>query len=151
MLFRSAAAALFSQSAGNVNASGPMITPKYIPAAGALVTNLKNVLAQLNQDSTGLTASGLLFGGVAPVDTVANAVILEDSGVVPTLDGFLTDDGTGASSFHAHGTCGYNAAGAPATGFGFGNWALLVLELVSTNGGDVLSFANLSMSLREVG
>ena len=46
------------------------------------------------------------------------------------------------------------AAGVPAAGFGPGNWAVLVLELVSTaaeEGADVITFGSCSMSLAEVG
>jgi hypothetical protein len=130
---------VFTQSAGSIESGNPEVGPAY---AGLAVGEL---VAQLNQDAAGVTASGLLYGGTACVDTATNAQTLYDK-EMDTLTGLLAH---GDLAFNAHGEAGYNAAGNQHTGFGVGKWAVLVLELVSTAGGDVVTFASLSMSLRE--
>jgi hypothetical protein len=101
---------------------------------------------ELNADAAGVSASGLLFNGVAPISTVTNAITLYDR-KVDTLTGLL---GFGDLAFDWSGQCGYGNGGAPATGFGNGVTALLVLSLISTAGGDVLTFASLSINLSEI-
>ncbi len=138
--------------------SGPAYS--VVDPDGHVVVSALNA-GQLTQDSGGLSSNGLLFGGYAGVptiygaagvpmiDTVPNAVILWDQ-KIDTLDGLLSN---GDDAFHAHGRCGLGA-GVPLPGFGPGNFAGLVLELVSTSAGegaDVVTFGSCSMSLAEVG
>ena len=130
---------LFTQSAGSINSNNPEVGPI---ESGVAVASL---VAQLNQDAAGVTSAGLLYGGTAPVDSATNAVTLWDR-KMDTLTGELAN---GDLSFNAHGVAGYNSTGVQHTGFGVGKWAVLALELVSTAGGDVVTFAPLSMSLRE--
>ena len=145
----------FYQSVGSVSAENPYFGSAAVPyglnpdGSSPLVG-----IAQLNQDSTGLTAKGLIFSGPGdtdtfpPIDTVENALILWDQ-EIDTLTGQLSN---GDSAFHAHGRAGFDL-GAAAPGFGVGNYAILVLELVSTSSeaGDVITFGSCSMSLAEVG
>ena len=97
----------------------------------------------LNVDAAGVSASGLLFNGVAPIDTVAGATVVQDR-KVDTLTGELN---YGDLSFDWSGLCGYGSTGTPI--FAVGSFAVLVLELVSTAGGDVVTTTNCSIWLRE--
>jgi hypothetical protein len=133
---------VFSQSAGAINSNNPEVGPVYSNVA----IPVADIVAQLNQDAAGVTASGLLYGGTAPVDTATNAVVLWDR-KVDTLTGELSNGDLGFSS---HDIAGYGPDGKQLTGFAFGKWTVLCLELMSTAGGDVVSFQNLTMSLREV-
>ena len=133
------AAQAFTQSPGAIDSNNPEIGPAYT------VNAVADLVAQLNQDAAGVTASGLLYGGTAPVDSATNALTLWDR-KVDTITGSLAN---GDIAFNPHGKAGYNSTGVQHTGFGFGKWAVLVLELVSTAGGDVVTFQTCSMSLRE--
>jgi hypothetical protein len=149
----------FSQSVGSINGELPIAGSAAIAfVSNGIGTEVQEIVAnQLNQDSTGLSAKGLLFFNselgtttpFAPIDTVENAIILWDQ-EIDTLTGELSN---GDSAFHAHGRCGWGLGDA-APGFGVGNYAVLVLELVSTaaeEGADVITFGSCSMSLAEVG
>jgi hypothetical protein len=147
----------FSQSEGEIGGEKPFAGAGALTYGGAGDGGVVHqvIAAQLNQDSTGLSANGLLFSGLgdlssfAPIDTVPNAIILWDQ-EVDTLTGELSN---GDGAFHAHGRCGWGLNGI-SPGFGFGNIAILVLELVSTTaeeGADVITFGSCSMSLAEVG
>jgi hypothetical protein len=146
----------FTQSAGSPKIENPIYGSTAVVAADfndriSIVT-----IAQLNQDSTGLSADGLLYGaegpakvGTPPISTMPGAIILWDQ-EIDTLTGQLSN---GDNAFHAHGRAGFVNPLNQATGAGGGYFAILVLELVSTSSeaGDVITFGSCSMGLAEVG
>lgn len=94
-------------------------------------------LQGLNSDAAGLPASGVTFNGAAVNNATAGAQVFADTGVTPTLTGLLSGSAMRFSS-HIVVAAGY----APKVRFTVGDFILIALTLLSTNGGDVVTYVN---------
>jgi hypothetical protein len=98
-------------------------------------------------DTTGTTANGVLFNGVAPISTAPNATVRFNRPVA-SLTGLLTADAQGINEYSYTGVvCASSTVKTP---FTRGNIVVLSLELTSTNGGDVVGFPGVTLYFREL-
>jgi hypothetical protein len=112
-----------------------------------------NWAAGLTTDALGVTASGMLFNGTAPISTSPGAVVLQDK-TTPTVAGQLSAQSPSACEFSYAGQFGYNQSGSPIfspSQIAAGCFALLVLQLTSTAGTDVVHFGGVNIWAREIG
>lgn len=101
--------------------------------------------ARLNADAAGVSNAGLTFNGVAITSGAAGAVTATDTGATPTLTGLLSGAAMGLA-FDAP----VSKAVATKVPFTVGNILVAALVLVSTAGGDVVTYEYVNVSMEEL-
>ncbi len=142
--FAAPAAQTFSAGAATGTAAGVAFGKTIGPDASA--ANRAVWGETIAGDAAGVSAAGVLYNGVALTSASAGAVLVQDSGAVPTLAGLLT---AGVQVFDFAGTC--PAGFAPRTFFptGAGQFLVAALILLSTAGGDTVTYQYTRLSMQE--
>lgn len=117
-------------------------------AANGVTTTLaigSNWGQSLNADAAGSTASGVEFAGVAPISSAAHAQTQIHTDQLTLTNLNLTADGGETETTYS----GFVPAVSPKKPFTIGHTIVFSWVLVATNGGEVVTFTDLELSVWE--